>query len=93
MQKYRLHVRRHPGSSAGQTNGLWMAQDQCGDKARESFSQQSGSPQGPLLLGGSGKGLSSSGRNSMDGEEDEASDCRNWKGGLHHHQAEAGVFS
>jgi len=54
-----------------------MAQDKCGD-------DKSGSPQGPLFLGGSGKGLSSSGRNSMDTEGDEESDCRNWKGGIHH---------
>ncbi|GAU17394.1 hypothetical protein TSUD_232700 [Trifolium subterraneum] len=36
-------------------------------------------PLTPLLLGGSVKGLSSHGRNSMDAD-DEQSDCRNWKG-------------
>lgn len=76
VQKYRLHVRRHPASSIDQGNGLWMVEDQCGDKSNVNLSQ-SGSPQGPLLLGGSGKGLSSSG----DGEEDEKSDCQSWKGG------------
>ncbi|XP_061341925.1 transcription factor HHO5-like [Gastrolobium bilobum] len=85
LQKYRLHVRRFPVSSVGQaSNGLWMTQDQCGDKSKGNLSQ-SGSPQGPLtplLIGGSVKGLSSPGRNSMDAE-DEQSDCRNWKTGVH----------
>lgn len=77
MQKYRLHVRRHPGSSIEQGHhGLWMVEDQCGDKSKVNLSE-SVSPQGPLLLGGSAKGLSSSG----DGEEDEKSDCHSWKGG------------
>ncbi|KAK7406585.1 hypothetical protein VNO78_08213 [Psophocarpus tetragonolobus] len=90
LQKYRLHVRRFPNSSVGQAdNGSWMTQDQCGDKSKGL--SESGSPQGPLtpllLRGGSAKGLSSPGRNSVDAE-DEQSDCRNWKGG-HHQQLEA----
>ncbi|KAF7828754.1 transcription factor HHO5-like [Senna tora] len=76
LQKYRLHVRRHPASSIEHGNGLWMVEDQCGEKSKVSLSQ-SVSPQGPLLLGGSAKGHSSSG----DGEEDERSDCHSWKGG------------
>ncbi|KAK7346519.1 hypothetical protein VNO80_21040 [Phaseolus coccineus] len=80
LQKYRLHFRRPQVSSFGQANsGLClMVQDKCGDnnKSRGNLSQ-SGSPQGPLFLGGSG-------RNSMDTEEDEQSDCHNWKYGLHH---------
>ncbi|CAJ1929759.1 unnamed protein product [Sphenostylis stenocarpa] len=90
LQKYRLHVKRFPASSVGQAdNGSWMGQDECGDKSKGNLSSQSGSPQGPLtplLLGGGGsaKGLSSPGRNSVDAE-DEQSDCRNWKGGLHQH--------
>lgn len=83
IQKYRLHVRRLPVSSVGQANnGLWMTQDQCGDKSKGNLSH-SGSPQGPLFKGGFGKGLSSSGRNSMDAEEDVQSDCHSWKNGLH----------
>ncbi|KAJ1419105.1 SANT/Myb domain [Sesbania bispinosa] len=81
LQKYRLHIRRFPVDQTN--NGLWMAQDQCGDKSKGNLSQ-SGSPQGPLtplVLGGSVKGLSSPGRNSMDAE-DEQSDCSNWKGGI-----------
>ncbi|KAL2348419.1 hypothetical protein Fmac_002419 [Flemingia macrophylla] len=86
LQKYRLHVRRFPVSSVGQANnGSYMGQDECGEKSKGNLSQ-SGSPQGPLtplLLGGSVKGLSSPGRNSVDAE-DEQSDCRNWKEGVHH---------
>ncbi|KHN36204.1 hypothetical protein glysoja_003327 [Glycine soja] len=93
LQKYRLHVRRFPVFSIGQVdNGSWMTQDECGDKSKGNMSQ-SGSPQGPLtplLLGGAGsaKGLSSPGRNSVDAEDEQSSDCRNWKGGLHHQQLE-----
>nr|KYP66667.1 Two-component response regulator ARR1 [Cajanus cajan] len=88
LQKYRLHVRRFPVSSVGQgNNGSWMGQDECGEKSKGNLSvSQTGSPQGPLtplLLGGSVKGLSSPGRNSVDAE-DEQSDCQNWKGGFHH---------
>lgn len=64
-----------------------MVEDQCGEKTKVNLSQSS-SPQGPLLLPGSAKGLSSSG----DGEEDDKSDCQSWKGGLHH-QAEADALS
>ncbi|KAJ1436724.1 SANT/Myb domain [Sesbania bispinosa] len=56
LQKYRLHIRRFPTDQTN--NGLWMAQDQCGDKSKGNLSQ-SGSPQGPLtplVLGGSVKG-------------------------------------
>ncbi|KAK4262270.1 hypothetical protein QN277_027852 [Acacia crassicarpa] len=87
LQKYRLHVRRLPASTINQGDGLWMVEDQCGEKSKVNLSQ-SGSPQGPLLLAGSAKGPSSSG----DGEEDEKSDCHSWKGGMHQ-QAEADVLS
>ncbi|KAK2372718.1 hypothetical protein P8452_45965 [Trifolium repens] len=83
LQKYRLHVRRFPISSIEEANklALYMTQDQCGDTSKGNISE-SVSPQGPLtplLLGGSVKGVSSHGRNSMDAD-DEQSDCRNWKG-------------
>ena len=58
--------------------------DQCGKGNKNSSSQsQSGSPQGPLLLAGSVKGLS-----SMDAD-DEHSDCRNWKAAIHHQPPES----
>ncbi|KAL2333600.1 hypothetical protein Fmac_014813 [Flemingia macrophylla] len=84
LQKYRLHFRRPQVSSVGQGNiNSDLCIDKCGDnKSKENLSQ-SGSPQGPLFLGGSGKGISSSGRSSIETEEDERSDCCNWKWGLH----------
>lgn len=78
-QKYRLHLRKLPSSSA--TNGLWMAQDQFGEDSKLSTSQ-SASPQGTLLASGSAKGLFSGGEDSKDAEGDEKSDGRSWKGGL-----------
>ncbi|KAJ7952918.1 Myb-like transcription factor family protein [Quillaja saponaria] len=79
LQKYRLHVRRLPASTVVPSNGLWMTQDQCGDRSNP---PQSGSPQGPFLVEGSAKGHSSSGGTSMDAEEDEKSDGHSWRGGL-----------
>ncbi|BAT75556.1 hypothetical protein LR48_Vigan727s002200 [Vigna angularis] len=80
LQKYRLHFRRPQVCSVEVANGglCLMVKDKHGDnnKSKGNLSQ-SGSPQGPLFLGGSG-------RNSMDTEEDEQSDCHNWKGALHH---------
>ncbi|KAI4314934.1 hypothetical protein L6164_027793 [Bauhinia variegata] len=87
LQKYRLHVKR-----VAPTNGLWMAQDHCEDKSKGKLSQ-SGSPESPLLLGGSAKGFSCSGRSSMDAEDDEKSECHSWKGGLHHKSEAADVLS
>ncbi|KAK7386469.1 hypothetical protein VNO78_26715 [Psophocarpus tetragonolobus] len=94
LQKYRLHFRRPQVSSVGQVKSglsMMMVQDKSGDNKSKGKSSHSGSPQGPLFLRGSGKGLSSSGRNSMDTEEDEQSDCHNWKSGLHQ-QPEAEDF-
>lgn len=88
MQKYRLHVRKLPPSSAAQAGNLWMAQEESLDNSKASISQ-SGSPQGPLLAGGSGKGLSSTGCDSMEAEDDEKSDGHSWKTGLH--RAEQGL--
>ncbi|CAI8588815.1 unnamed protein product [Vicia faba] len=90
LQKYRLHVRRFPVSSIEEANklALYMIQDQDTSKGNLS---ESVSPQGPLtpiLIGGSVKGLSSHGRNSVDAE-DEQSDCRNWKDDQEQQQHEA----
>ncbi|XP_027917691.1 transcription factor HHO5-like isoform X1 [Vigna unguiculata] len=80
LQKYRLHFRRPQVSSVELANGglCLVVEEKCGDnnKSKGNLSQ-SGSPQGPLFLGGSG-------RNSMETEEDEQSDCHNWKSGFHH---------
>ncbi|GMY11706.1 transcription factor HHO5 [Fagus crenata] len=77
LQKYRLHIRKLPASSA--TNGLWM---ECGEHPKPNTSQ-SRSPQGTLLAGESAKGLFSVGDDSKETEGDEKSDGRSWKGGLH----------
>ncbi|EOX91319.1 hypothetical protein QUC31_003052 [Theobroma cacao] len=82
LQKYRLHIRKLPPSSAGQGNGLWSAQNQCSEHMKANISQ-SGSPQGPLLATGSAKDMSSTGGDSMEAEEDEKSDGHSWRGGVH----------
>ncbi|KAK9113222.1 hypothetical protein Scep_020741 [Stephania cephalantha] len=71
LQKYRLHNRRQPNASTSMNppvvlGDLWASQDQCGN-SKESTS--SGSPQGPLEL--ASKGVSSTGGNSMEEEEEE----------------------
>lgn len=71
LQKYRLHVRKL--SSSSNTNGLCMAQDQCGEEHSNPNSSRSSSPQGTLLAGGSAKGLFSVGDDS-DEAGDEKSD-------------------
>ncbi|POO02741.1 GARP transcription factor [Trema orientale] len=78
LQKYRLHVRKLPNSSAEAASGLWMTRDQCGDN-----SNQSASPQGPLAASGSNKALSHTGGDSTEAEEDEKSDGHSWRGGNH----------
>lgn len=78
LQKYRLHIRKLPAAEA---SGPSMDRDQSGRQVMKAAISQSGSPQGPLLASGTGKGMSSSGGNSMDAEEDEKSDGRSWRGG------------
>ncbi|XP_058010513.1 transcription factor HHO5 isoform X2 [Hevea brasiliensis] len=77
LQKYRLHVRKLPASSAAQANGLWMAQDQCKDPSKPSISE-SNSPQGPFHGCGSAKGISSTGGDSMEAEDDDKSESHSW---------------
>ncbi|PQQ18159.1 myb family transcription factor EFM isoform X1 [Prunus yedoensis var. nudiflora] len=86
LQKYRLHVRKLPTSSAAKGNGIWMPLDHSADHSKANNSQ-SGSPQGPLLPGEFAKGRSTTGgesENSREAEEDEKSDGQSWKGGLLH---------
>lgn len=73
LQKYRLHIRKLPAVEA---SGL-------PNEVMKAAISQSGSPQGPLLASGTGKGMSSSGGNSMEAEEDEKSDGQSWRGGVH----------
>ncbi|KAJ8766654.1 hypothetical protein K2173_001174 [Erythroxylum novogranatense] len=79
LQKYRLHTRRMPPTSASSANqsvvvlgGLWMSQDQYGESAKAA-SSQSGSPQGPFQLAGN------TGGDSMEDDEDAKSEGYIWK--------------
>ncbi|XVF59483.1 hypothetical protein PTKIN_Ptkin07bG0279500 [Pterospermum kingtungense] len=85
LQKYRLHIRKLPASSAGQEgNALWSDQNQCSEHMKANVSQSgSTSPQGPPLASASGKGMSSTGDDSMDAEEDDKSDGHSWRSGVH----------
>ncbi|KAM1242950.1 hypothetical protein ACFX2G_035255 [Malus domestica] len=81
LQKYRLHTRRVPGAAAAgsekQSVGLgvlWMSQDQYMDSSKAS-SSQSGSPQGPLQLTGTG--------GDDEDDEDAKSESYSWKGHIH----------
>lgn len=82
-QKYRLHVRKLPNSSAAQggSGGVWMEQDHSGDNSKANMNMsQSGSPQGPLGASGSNKALSNTGcDDSTEAEEDEKSDGHSWR--------------
>ncbi|OVA10502.1 SANT/Myb domain [Macleaya cordata] len=91
LQKYRLHTRRHPTASSTTANqqpvvvlgGLWVSsQDQYGTS--KSSTSQSESPQGPLQLAGAGGGISTTGGDSMEDEEDGRSESYSWKG--HHNK-------
>lgn len=84
IQKYRLHTRRLPASTVAPANqpvvvlgGLLMPQDQYGDSSK-ACSSQSGSPQGPLQLAGTG-GTSTTGGDSMDDDDDLKSESYSWK--------------
>lgn len=85
LQKYRLHTRRVPTSQTAPANqsmvvlgGLWMTQDQYGESTKQT-SSQSGSPQGPLQLGCTTGGNSTTCGDSMEDDEDEKSESYSWK--------------
>lgn len=86
LQKYRLHSRRLPSGSAAPADqsvvvlggGLWMSQDQYNDDLKAT-SSESGSPQGPLQLGGN----STTGGDSMEDDEDAKSEGYSWKNHIH----------
>ncbi|KAJ4716376.1 Myb family transcription factor EFM [Melia azedarach] len=90
LQKYRLHTRRTPSATspapANQSTvvlgSLWMSPDQYGDSSKAS-SSQSGSPQGPLQLGGNTGGTSTTGGDSMEDDEDAKSEGYSWKSHIH----------
>ena len=79
IQKFRLHARRLPASAVPPANqssvvvlgGLLVPQDPYADSSK-ACSSQSGSPQGPLQLAGTGG-------DSMEEEEDVKSESYCWK--------------
>lgn len=87
LQKYRLHTRRVPATSANQScavlGGLWMSQEHYNDSSKGS-SSASGSPQSPLhLTTGSRGGTSPTEGDSMEDDEDAKSENYSWKSRIH----------
>ncbi|KAL2531886.1 Homeodomain-like superfamily protein [Abeliophyllum distichum] len=78
LQKYRLHIQKLPSSSAGVSSSSWFTQEGYGDLSK-AIVTHSGSPQGPLNHGGSTKGVSVNGGDSMEEDEDEKSESHSWK--------------
>ncbi|KAJ6736673.1 TRANSCRIPTION FACTOR HHO5 [Salix viminalis] len=83
LQKYRLHLRKVPGSSATPANGLWKSQDQCEDPAMHT-NPESNSQKAPLQGSSSGKATTNTGGDSMEAEDDDKSESHSWNGVLHH---------
>ncbi|KAL8189118.1 hypothetical protein R6Q57_029379 [Mikania cordata] len=88
LQKYRLHTRRLPSSNTLSENqpgvvfggGLGMPpQDQYVESLKHGISQ-SGSPDGPLIIGTTTCGTSTTGGDSIDDGEDSKSENYCWKG-------------
>ncbi|XP_071691759.1 transcription factor HHO6-like [Rutidosis leptorrhynchoides] len=90
LQKYRLHTRRLPSSNTSSANqsggvlgGLWMSsQDHEYVESSKHGISQSGSPDGPLLIGTIG-GTSTTGGDSLDDGDDTKSENYCWKGHMH----------
>ncbi|GMP48334.1 hypothetical protein CsSME_00015721 [Camellia sinensis var. sinensis] len=96
LQKYRLHTRRFPGTTTSPANqspvilgDLWTSQDQYDESSKQS-SSQSESPQGPLQLGGTSGGTSTTGGDSMEEEGDERSENYSWRSRVHKSAKEDG---
>ena len=81
-QKYRLHLRKVPASSAVPENGLWKSQDRCKDPSTGNVSQ-SNSPEGSLGASGSAKATSNTGGDSIETEDDDKSESHSWNSVLH----------
>ncbi|XP_068657418.1 myb family transcription factor EFM-like isoform X2 [Aristolochia californica] len=86
LQKYRLHTRRVPTSASNSSNqsvvllgGIWVPPDHY--QSSKPSTSQSGSPQGPLQLAGNSRGISNTGGDSCEDEE-EKSESYSWKGHL-----------
>ncbi|KAK9164374.1 hypothetical protein Syun_005276 [Stephania yunnanensis] len=92
LQKYRLHTRRVPSTGSGTTGspvmvleGVWLPSK---DQKPSTSNSQSGSPQGPLQMSGTGGGISTTGGDDSsmedDGDDqDRRSESYSWKGYLY----------
>ncbi|KAK9165278.1 hypothetical protein Scep_000469 [Stephania cephalantha] len=92
LQKYRLHTRRVPSTGSGTTGspvmvlgGIWVPNK---DQKPSTSNSQSGSPQGPLQMSGTGGGISTTGGDDSsmedDGDDqDRRSESYSWKGHLY----------
>ncbi|KAK4802616.1 hypothetical protein SAY86_000819 [Trapa natans] len=87
LQKYRLHNRRSSmNQSAGKLGSMWLSGDQSDDAiASKGSNSQSGSPQGPLQLGGSAGDVSTTGGDSMEDDDDSKSESVSWKIHVNHY--------
>lgn len=90
LQKYRLHTRRPPTSAPATSNQevvvmggmreLWVPNVHY-QVSKQSMPSQSGSPQGPLQLSGTSRGISTTGGESGE-DEDGKSESNSWKSHL-----------
>ncbi|KAF5956081.1 hypothetical protein HYC85_008937 [Camellia sinensis] len=76
-------------SISGHFGRLWTSQDQYDESSKQS-SSQSESPQGPLQLGGTSGGTSTTGGDSMEEEGDERSENYSWRSRVHKSAKEDG---
>lgn len=84
LQKYRLHVRKLSPAEGSSGDG-WIPGEHGGEHHSKTSVTHAGSPDGPLHGGGSGKALSITEGESMEGEEDAKSDGHSWKGRIQKH--------
>ncbi|KAI3803681.1 hypothetical protein L1987_31841 [Smallanthus sonchifolius] len=81
LQKYRLHTQRLPSSNTSSANQFGGALgDGLGMQPQDQYVESSGSPDGPLLIGTTTGGTSTTGGDSMDDGEESKSENYCWKG-------------
>ncbi|XP_050206563.1 transcription factor HHO5 [Mercurialis annua] len=79
LQKYRLHIRKHPASSGAQASFLWMTRNENGDHPSKQSVMNSNSPEGSFHQCGTAKGMSNTGDENMEAEDDNSSASNSWK--------------
>ncbi|GAA0167401.1 DNA-binding transcription factor [Lithospermum erythrorhizon] len=85
LQKYRLHTKRNPVTSASTPNQSGASGKGLGNfgEALKQSNSESDSPQGPLQYGGISRGTSETGGDIMDDEDEEKSESHSWKDHVH----------